>query len=486
MILKKFICILLLISMIITVISCSESDGGNTPTNTSGGETTVAGEPTETELKPDLPDVQYDGYNFRFFVRGPEASAAWGILRNIYTEEINGEPLNDALYERNRKIEDQYNITISATPSNSTTETAAEITKWILAGDDAYDVIIPGMNQFGAVIMAGVLVDLYDLPYIGWDKPWWDQNLINDLSINGKLYGMMGDIGISTIRSTRILMFNKTMINDYTLDSPYDLVRDNKWTLDKMYEMSTNVSTDVNGDGIMDANDMYGYLVQKTATVNLFFSAGENMSAKNDDDMPYISIANNERAVDVVTKIMDILTSDYVYVGGDADVKLMFEEGRGLFFSEVLNLVETMREANINFGVIPVPKFNENQENYHHFSDTWCMCLIGVPKTNTDLERTSVILEALCAESSDTLVPAFYEINLKGKFFRDEESEEMLELINGTRVISMDELFGWGMHSAIRGLFDSLSYDITSKIESTVAATQTKLDKTIEFVLSDE
>lgn len=476
-----------LILMVGLLFSCSDPDTSNGG-NVTGepGESTTQTENTDVKVKPDLPDVTYDGYEFRFFVRGPEESEHWQVLRNIYTDEIDGEPLNDALYERNRKIEDIYDISISATPSNSTTGTANEISKWILAGDDAYDVIIPGMNQFGAIMMSGVLIDLNELPHIGWDKPWWDQNLINDLSIGGKLYGMMGDICISTIRSTRILMFNKPMITDYTLDDPYTLVRDHKWTLDKMFEMSQNVSEDINGDGVMDINDKYGYLVQKSATVNLFFSAGENMSAKDSDDIPYVSIANNERAVNVVTKIMDILTSNSSHVGEDADVKLMFEEGRGLFFGEVLNLVETMREADINFGIIPVPKYDEYQENYYHFSDSWCMALIGVPKTNSDLSRTSVILEALAAESSDTLVPAFYEINLKGKFFRDTESEEMLELINGTRVISMDEIFGWGMHAAIRSLFDNLSYDVTSKIESVYESTQTNLDKTVNFILNDE
>ena len=473
--------------MFVTVISCSDtsSGGGDSVTDVSG-ETTSADVTAETAIKPDLPEVTYDGYEFRMFVRGPEDSEHWQVLRNIHTDEMNGEPLNDAVYDRNRIIEEQYNIKIAATPSNSSTGNAGSITKWILAGDDEYDIIIPGMNQFGAIIMGGVLIDLNDLPHIGWDKPWWDKNLISDLSIDGKLYGMMGDICISTIRSTRILMFNKPMTNDYSLEDPYTLVRDNKWTLDKMYQMSQNVSEDINGDGVMDKSDKYGYLVQKSATVNLFFSAGENMSAKTPDDIPYVSLTDNERAVNVVTKIMDILTSDSAHVGEDADVKLMFEEGRGLFFSEVLNLVETMREAEIDFGVIPVPKYDENQENYHHFSDTWCMSLIGVPKTNADLERTGVILEALCALSYETLVPAFYTINLEGKFLRDTESEEMLKLINGTRVISMDELFGWGMHSAIRSLFDNLSYDITSKISSVLSSTETNLNKTVDFVLADE
>ena len=483
---KKIVCILLLLTMFVTVISCGDTTSGGNSETTVSGETTSPEITEETILKPDLPEVTYDGYEFRIFARGPEASANWQVYSNIYTDEMTGEPLNDAVYNRNREIEEQYDIKITATASNGSSENANEITKWILAGDDAYDVVIPGMNQFGAVLMAGVLVDLNEVPHIGWDKPWWDQNLINDLSIDGKLYGMMGDICISTIKSTRILMFNKAMVDDYTLESPYALVRDNKWTLDKMYEMSQNVSEDINGDGIMDKSDKYGYLVQKTATVNLFFSAGENMSAKNSDDIPFVSLADNERAVNVVTKIMDILTSDSVHVGEDADLKIMFEEGRGLFFSEVLNLVETMREADINFGVIPVPKYNENQDAYHHFSDTWCMSLLGVPKTNSDLARTGVILEAMCALSHDTLVPAFYTINLEGKFLRDAESEEMLELINGTRVISMDEMFNWGMHGAIRSLFDNLSYDITSKISSVITSTETNLNKTVDFVLADE
>jgi len=487
---KKIIFAVLLAAFLIIAAACGGSgspDPGNIPAdpNINGNEnanTSTADEIPEVRERavPDLPDVTFDGYEFKLYVRGLESSAGWQVLKNIYTEEEDGEPLNDALYLRNRIIEDKYNITIAGTGAEAS---AAAITSFILAGDNEYDVVIPGMNQFSPLVMRNVLVDLKEVPHIGWEQPWWDQNIIRDLSVSNKLYGLMGDICISTMNGTRIFTFNKQLLADYALEDPYELVRSGKWTLDKFNEMCRHVTRDLNGDGIMDEHDLYGFLVQRTATVNLFFSAGENMIGKDEHDIPYISVAQNERTVSVFTKMLDILTSRAsVYVGEDAILKTMFENGQGLFYAEVLAVVETMRAAEINFGMMPAPKYDENQDTYYGFADSWCMSLLGVPITNDNLERTGIILEALAAESRNTIVPAYYEINLIGKFFRDEESIEMLDLINDTRVISLDEVFNWGMHGRIRGLLDNFSYDIASTIEANYEAVLKRINDTLNAI----
>jgi hypothetical protein len=381
---------------------------------------------------------------------------------------------------RNRNVEDKLGITITGVGFDVQGGESARLAPIILSGEDTYDVMIPAMNQFGALATQGLLVDLNTVPYLGLEQPWWDQNINRDLSINNKLYGTQGYINISTARATRIFLFNKTIREDYALECPYDLVRAGNWTLEKLNELGRQVAEDLNGDGMMDEHDQFGFLAQSTVKINLFFAGGEDIVVKDADDIPHIAVANNPRAVSLLTKLTDLYTStEFVYVGGDAILRDMFGNGQGLFYAEVLGLVESLRGIEVNFGLLPAPKYDRYQEHYRHYADSWCMSLLFIPVTNENLERTGIILQAMAAESANTMVPAFYEINLHGQFFRDEESSEMLDLIIGTRVISIDEVFRWGMHGRVGGILSSLNYEITSVIETGYDSVRRAIEDTL-------
>ena len=103
-----------------------------------------------------------------------------------------------------------------------------------------------------------------------------------------------------------------------------------------------------------------------------------------------------------------------------------------------------------------------------------------------DLERTGIITEALCAESLYTLTPAYYDITLKTKAARDEESSAMLDIIFANRVFEMGNFWAWG------GIFDipgAQSYagktDIVSAVEKKVPAAEKAMQKTIDAVLEN-
>jgi hypothetical protein len=80
-----------------------------------------------------------------------------------------------------------------------------------------------------------------------------------------------------------------------------------------------------------------------------------------------------------------------------------------------------------DFGIVPFPKADENQTRYYAATNgAWPKI---VPNHAPNPERTSIILEALAAESKNVTIPAFVEICLKTKHTRDEESLEMVEII---------------------------------------------------------
>jgi hypothetical protein len=112
-----------------------------------------------------------------------------------------------------------------------------------------------------------------------------------------------------------------------------------------------------------------------------------------------------------------------------------------------MNRVTMLREMECNFGILPNPKLNEAQSEYYNAVHAWCTTSVSIPIT-ADPERTGIVLEALTAESYYTLRPAYYDISLKNKLMRDDESGEMLDLIFDTRCYDLGHVYNWG------GVFD--------------------------------
>ena len=448
---------------------------------------------TDIKILPDLPgDLNFGGYKFRALYSSVDEAGVWG-LRDIVAAEENGEVINDAVYARNKILEDRYNFEISGTPTTSSTMTSSSIRRLIQSGSDEYDVLFVRQNQTGDLISNGCLVDLNTVLYLDFDKPWWDRSIIDQLSICKKIFAASGDIISTNNNAFRVVMFNKKMLLDFGLADPYKLVRENKWNLDNFYDLCKNASLDVNGDGKMDQNDRYGCLVQSGCTINLFFAAGQQTVVK-EENVPSASIGS-EKNIMVLEKINNILSSkdavmfDSDYTGLDSrgpEYVLMttFEDKRGLFFSEVLQLAERMRATDTDFGILPPPKADENQPEYICFADSYCINLMLIPATNTNLDRTGQILEAMCAESKYGLLPAYYEKTLKSKYSRDNDSEEMLDIIIKNKVISLDEMFGWGMYSAIQGELQKRSGNFAAVIEKNIDKVQIKVIKTIEKIES--
>ena len=497
------ICVLFILSPVIFA-SCGEKNDGNKsgenqnnaiPPEDKVGPDGIEDAIPQEEIKlyPDLPDnLDFGGYKFRALYSSVTEAGVWGLRDIVPNEEDEGEVINDAVIARNTYLEDKYNFELVGIPTTSSSMTSSSMKKIILAGSDEYDVLFVRQNQTGDLITTGCLADLNTVPYLDLSQPWWDQSIIDQLSVCNKSFAASGDIISTNTNAFRVVLFNKDMIAEYGLDSPYGLVRDNKWNLDNFYNMCKDISVDVNGDGIMNQHDQYGYLTQSGCTINLYYATGQHMVVKDKDGIPSLT-AGDEKTLQILSKINDILSTkdavmlDQYYTGLDSrgpEYVLMttFEDRRGLFFSEVLQLAERMRATETEFGILPPPKADENQSEYICFADSYCVNLMLIPVTNTNFERTGQILEALCAESKYGLLPAYYDKTLKSKYSRDNDSEEMLDIIIKNKVVSLDEMFGWGMHSTIQDVLYKRTGEFTSAIDKNLTKAQAKLEKTINKI----
>ncbi len=406
---------------------------------------------TETVVTEDIavasvPQKNYDGHTFTFLITG-NTENNWQ-KNDFKAEEETGEAFNDARYQRNRAIEERFNIKIATDEQYGGTKGAGTgyttIEKCVMAGDTAYDAGMIAGYDCATLAYSGMLYDLNELPYLDMTQRWWDQRVPADLTINGKLYYTTGDISTADNDATGAILFNKKLLQDYDLENPYEKVKNGTWTIDAMTEMGKGISSDLNGDAKYDKNDRYAAIIWDDTMMGIINAAGEKCVTLGKDGALSLTLYN-DRVLSMFEKFRDAYydeTQAYAYQRVSYDITdpvNMFANNQALFFMQLLDLVTYFRDMQTDFGILPLPKLDAAQDRYYATIGSWHSVFLCVPGVQEDAERTGIILEALAAESYNTVTPAYYEKTLVGKYIRDEESEEMLDIILSSHVYDL----GW-------------------------------------------
>ena len=433
----------------------------------------------------DLPEANYDGYEFTILY--PE----WGMYANgfYFAEEEIGEKFNDALYFRQKNIEDRFNIKIKAvTPGfrdQDTIHIAEFIKKSVMAGDDEYDMALTHCF-YGQPELAsnGYVLDFNEIPAINLNKPWWNKTMNKTLSVGGILPFAVSDF---IIAEPNVIYFNKKTVRDNSLENPYELVKSGKWTFDKFVGLAKQASKDLNGDGVYDGADQYGILLEKDwILISFMFSNGQFVTEQT-EEYPYPILAmNTPKMASIVEKVYDMIyegNQTFTYKIGERDISpVKFSDGKALFVVEPLNTAIMYRAVDVDFGIIPLPKYDENQSEYINNSWNGYMC---VPSIAGNPERTGIILEALAAESYKHTIPTYFDSLLNTKLSRDDESVEMLQLIYDGCVYDAGLCYSEGnsILYTLHILMNNQSKDFVSFYEKNYKPFEKHLTKTYEAII---
>ena len=443
---KRIFALILTLLMIVPIVACG-ADGAKQPAETTpkAGETTAAPATTELpmtepEYKPVLPEVRYEGEQLVILHRDPEASTYKEIY--IQAEERNGDLLNDAVYKRNTTIEEKYGIEIVSVINNDTVDA---ITLSAQSQADEYDVAFPKMKHINSAITSGYLYNLHELENVDFSKPYWDSNFNDDITLYGKLYAMVCDISLMTMLGTRGIIFNRDLAKENNLEDPYDLVYNNKWTLDKMIEMSLAVSADLDGDQAFTDLDQYGLLSESSNFRFLVVASGIDIFTLDADGNPVAGFMN-EKTISVIEKLRAIYNDETHCIGyedlkGTAGAAALdgsnWNYGRQIFANGQILFVQNgpssfgqivdfgMEEE---FGILPNPKYDDAQDRYYHMPDYDTTVLV-IPSTNKDYERLGILLEDMSYYSSQTVLPSYYETVIKIRRSPTPQVAEMLDII---------------------------------------------------------
>ncbi len=346
-------------------------------------------------------------------------------------------------------------------------------------------------------LLEGMFVDVASMKYQDLTKPWYSQKTIDNNLINGKMYYVSDIIGLEAVSYAEVMFINRNLFNDFKLELPYNDVFAGTWTIDKLMTITKSAYNDVNGNTTRDGGDQYGYV--SIANNNAWLtSLGVDM-VEISSDGTLKDIANSEKMVTVIEKVYNLFyNSDGTFLtkGTDAESGLsgmgwmddMFASGKAMIVNTQLNRATgKFRKSSVEYGIIPYPKLDENQEKY--VTTAYSGNFIAVPKTVENLENTSIILEALLAESYKTVIPTYMETALKDKYTNDEESRKALDIIFESLTVPFGTIYmewtGYGSTLSALMNVDNPSSDFSSYYAQRKSAVEAQIKKVQEFFQSD-
>ena len=493
----KKICLLMALLLAISAFAaCSQNTpAGNDTTLDSvftDGVTSQTEEVTEADTTYDdeVPkDLTFEGYEFVMAFPNPDSS---GLDFQIVDKGDAVTVMDSAIYERNLQIEDRFDISLTGfTAGYTDTQTSFLITS-ALSGDDALDLAFIAFTFSGIPwITSGYAMPWNDIEYIDTDRVYWNDSMNENLSFAGKSFLIQGDLNWPSMHFTQGCFFNVNVARDYNIENLYEAVDNGTWTFDKLKSTAKMVARDVNNDAIYDENDQYGLTMAFYGGVYQIGISANYQTVLNTDE-GFVLNYDTEKFASIVDYAYDLLYNNgLTYIarkpnlGDDSNAFEIFYNDRALFMFTCLNVGNLLRNREADYGIIPDPKYDENQEKYCTTSDQWGLAC-SLPVTATNTARTGAITEALCALSGKLVYPTYYEYVLSARNTRDEDSIRMIDLIFSN--VIYDPGISFAVHEVyipLNKLMMDLSTDLSSWVARYGKKIQAQYDDAFEYVVEN-
>ena len=388
------------------------------------------------------------------------------------------------------QIEAEYGVTINGEVIESH-QVYDRVVNMVLAGVYEYDLIFANSRTAQNLLSNGLLTDLNSVSTIHLEQPWWDQNAVKELSIGGKLFWICGDINTQDNMSTMCVLFNKDLKEELEIQTDfYRLVKEGLWNMDTFMEICQGVTEDLNGDGL-DEHDRWAVGTEKFHIYTHLAGGGIPIAGKAEsDDLPYLTLdMGTDSTYKGLQKILGFYNGNEVMVanGGkynhyanpwEATVMKAFTEGRELFYICSINQVIPFRNMEDEFGILPIPKLYAEQDRYYSTASPDYSSYMMIPYGVPEVEELGVVVEALAMNSRQWVTGEFYEVLLRFRDARDEDSREMLDIIFENRFFDLGLSYNWGNISSCYTNLDAESME--TRFDGVLGAAQQALSQTVD------
>jgi hypothetical protein len=488
---KKLLVILLILCLTVPFFaSCEDTQ-----------ETSSSVEEESKGLQLKTPKVDLGGREISILCHhfGAGGKSILGYTGEIIYAEENPSSVDDAKKQVLDYIETEYNCTIvGELVSDGTTASNVPdlIKKQVTSGLHSYDICFDSLGRASSLALEDMILDLNEVPNIDLNDEWWDQNAREDLSIFGKNFFACGDINTYDDQGTWCVLFNKTLKGKLGVNEDfYQLVKDDQWSFDKFVEICKNeVTYDSNGDQTLDEKDTWAL---GTETYNIYVhvvAAGKKVAEKDGDGVPYLTVSKEtEETFNIIADVLEFYNDQQTVMVANAPpytnkgfqnvweetVHKAFVEGRELFYICGLINVASFRQMEDEFGILPMPKYYDTQDRYYHTVSRDNSSFMFLPATvpAEDLANIGTLISAIAEYSMHIVTPAYYDVQLKYRDSRDDESGEMLDLIFDSRTFDLGCAYNWG---GIINQYMSMDKNIASRFESNRTSAEKALNDMLE------
>ena len=454
---RSYVRILCMLLALVMVLSCGLVACGNKKPKENEGNDNE--EPTE-ELPPEeytkIPGHTMKGMhgyklepveglnlnNADFNILVPQSSG-WVVSRDFATErsEKGADVIQDAAYNRVVALKDLYHVNVKAITATSSVVNEA---KTDIEGQlGTYSLVLCPVTDIGSLSLDGNLCDLteFDEEEITLEAPWYNQNFRSNMTIGGRLFYVIGDFSIIDNEGISVLQYNLDLFDEYGLDNPYTMVHNKKWTFDALHKLCKGYVNDFDGNGTIDQYDEFGFLTSSSNILFFMTSGGVRYAEKDGDDLPYLALSNS-RTIEVLDKglklfadstataYFDDFKKDPAFTIYEAANKI-FMENRALVRQCSMYRITQTRSMVSDFGILPLPMADTDQQEYYHMY-SFASPAVAIPsylKKEISYSAAAAVLEALSYYGRSILLTAYYDVVLKGRVARDDDSREMLDVI---------------------------------------------------------
>ena len=444
----------------------------------------------ETEITDDLPDdLNYNDDEIVILSRYREG---W-TSGEIAVEKLIGEPVNDAVFERNKAVEERLGVKLVSVeePGDSAYNVTNKAALSVKSGTHEYDVMAAACYVSVNESLNGILADMRQSEYIDFDKPWWSQGYNEVVEYQGAQFCGLSSALLSQYRFAFVTLFNKDLFDEAQQPYLYDAVDDGTWTLDKQFSLIPVFHQD-NGNGVQDEeDDIFGLVSCDYVSTDPYWSSCMVDIIKKNADGEYEFVFDSGKLHEVGEKVLRLF---YATDGGTYDYKMEVENaeqykirdmfGRGGAAMATIRILEVENQAirgmEQEFGVGPMPKFDEAQQEYRTLlHDQFTVFSILATVKDDRLDEVGAVLEAMASISYKTVRPAYYETTLRTKIAKDPQSARMFDLIVDNIYIDAGIIYTIPLstfHNHFREIIGSKENTVISKYKSVAVATKRDLN----------
>nr|WP_321152227.1 extracellular solute-binding protein [uncultured Acetatifactor sp.] len=391
----------------------------------------------------------------------------------------------NAVLNRVNKVEELFNCTIERIDYD---EDQAQLAAQ--AGTKYADIVICETWSLGRFLKAKRLVDLTKLEGLNLEAEYWQRyGSTNVLQYQDMIYALGAPFACQHDEAF-VMFFNKAIIEDLGLESPYDLYARDEWTMSKLLEYCQKAKKDLNGDGVFDGSDRYGFVCghEFDGPFVLYMGAGKRFLREQEDGHFSFELNTKDafRTINQVAEILDPFENAYDCLGmTQPDIVNLFVNGQTMFYcySRGRGVADPIYDMADDFGVVPMPKGDDAGPDEYRCWVSHDAPNMGIFANNPDLDKTVMIVEALAyfAQEENQIEENEY-LNVK---LRDDTAREIVKNINQYAMID----YAWiGQQCADAGGFQAMNSavwavtmtDRSKKIMSSIQEIEKQVETSIQ------